>query len=295
MRFLNNPQLTAPGSTPAAADESSLVIYPTSLAERYMLAMQGPTGLATVLQPNIFSNSIMMFAPQSGTVGTGSNSFQTSWTSNGTVTHSALNPSIFAACGRNTTYANVASTTNQQLGPRMNTAAERCFFRGAISNTGGFFYYSRFRPVLLTSTSRLFTGLQGNSATASICISDAPAGPYCGLQHISTDPASGAGSLNFVTHDGTTRNALPITPFSNLVNDTPLLDFMMYCPPMGGTIYFRLVELAFNIPYINSTTANLPAATALMSPQCQVSNGASNTTVNTVNISVNKIYVESII
>jgi hypothetical protein len=290
----NNLQLTAPSTTPAAADASSVVVYPTGLADRFMLAMRGPTGAATLLQPSIFSNNIMLFTPQSGTVGTGSNNFQTAWTSNGTVTHPTPAATDVASSGRRTTFANVVTTANQQLGPRFNTDSERCFFRGNVAGTGGFFFFARFRLTYPASTTRLFAGLQGVSATNSVCITDTPAGSYCGLSHLTTDPATGSGALSFVTHDGTTRNALPINFTADLVSSSPLLEFMMYCAPNGGTIFFRLDDVTNGATYTNSTTANLPGATVMMSPQCQASNGTANVTVNTVAISVYKGYIESV-
>jgi len=290
----NNLQLTAPGTAPAAAQASSVVVYPTGLADRFMLAMRGPTGAATLLQPSIFSNSIMMFNPQSGTTGTGSNSFQTAWTSNGTVSHPTPAATDVASSGRRTSYANVAATQNQVLGPRFNTDAERCFFRGNVAGTGGFFFFARFRLTCPASTVRLFCGLHGVNATAALVGNDTPSGPHCGLSRATTDPATGSGALSFATHDGTTRNALPINLGSDLVTGSPLLEFMMYCAPNGGTIFFRLDDVTNGVTYTNSATANLPGATAMMSPQCLASNGTANVTVGTVAMSVYKIYVESV-
>jgi hypothetical protein len=291
----DNLQLTTPGSVPAAADASSIVPYPVDMANRFMLAIRGPTGAATLLQPSIFSNNIMMFNPQSGTVGTGSNSFQTAWTPGGTVTHPTPAATDVASSGRRTNYANIAASLNQLLGPRFNTDAERCFFRGNVANTGGFFYFSRFRLTCPAATVRLFSGLQGAAATVGLAASNAPAGPYCGLSHVTTDPATGSGSLNFVAHDGTTRNALPINlTTADLVTNSPLLEFSMYCAPNGGTIFFRLDDVTNEVTYTNSTTANLPGATVMMSPQCQASNGTANVTVSTVSLDVYKIYVESV-
>ena len=68
----------------------------------------------------------------------------------------------------------------------------------------------------------------------------------------------------------------------------------MYCEPNGGTIYFRLDDVTNGATYSNSTTANLPGATVMMSPQCMASNGTANVTVGTVAVSVYKIYVESV-
>ena len=289
----DNLQLTAPGSAPGAADADSLIIYPVGAANRFMAAMRGPLGSAVLLQPSLFSTNVVTFFPQSGTVGTGSNAFQTAWTSNGTVTHAAVSATSKATACRRTNYANVATTTNQQLGPRMNTSAERVFFRGNVAGTGGFFYFNRFRINWPAATCRLFSGLQGVTDTTSICTSDAPSGPYCGLQHLTTDPATGSGAFSFVTHDGTTRNALAINITPNIVSDVILWDFMMYCEPNGGTIFFALDDLTNGVRYSNSTTSNLPGATVMMSPQSQGSNGTANTTVGTVAHAVGKIYVEA--
>jgi hypothetical protein len=79
-----------------------------------------------------------------------------------------------------------------------------------------------------------------------------------------------------------------------MVTNSPLLEFSMYCAPNGGTIFYRLDDVTNGITYSNSTTANLPGATAMMSPQCQASNGVANVTVSTVFMNVYKIYVESV-
>jgi len=289
----DNLQLTAPGSTPAAAQASSVVVYPTGLADRFMLAMRGPTGAAMLLQPSIFSNNIMMFSPQSGTTGTGSNAFQTAWGSAGTVTHPAPDASSVANAGRRTNYANVAATTNQVLGVRMSTTAEMCYLRGNVAGTGGFFYFSRFRLTYPASTTRLFTGLQGVSATSTIADTDTRTGNYCGLQRITTDPSTGSGALNFVAQEASTKTTMAINLGADLVSSSPLLDFYMYCPSNGGTIFFRLDDVTNGVTYTNSTTANLPTATVMMSPLCLASNGTANVTVGTVAMSIYRIYVES--
>lgn len=286
-------QLEAPSTAPGAADASSLLVYPVSLADRFMMAMQGPTGSAVLLQPSLFSTNVMTFFPQTGTGGTGGSNFQSAWTSNGTVTTPSPAATSLATAVRRTNYTNVVTTTNQQLGPRMNTGAERAFFRGNVAGTGGFFYFSRFRVVFPAATCRLFSGLQGNGDTSSVCTSDAPGGPYCGLRHITTDPATGSGALNFVTHDGSARTDVAINLASNIVTDTLLFDFMMYNAPNGATIFFRLDDLTNNVTYTGSSATNLPAATAMLSPQCQASNGTANITASTVSLALSRIYVES--
>jgi hypothetical protein len=288
-----NLQLTAPGSTPGAADASSIIVYPVSKADRFMAAMRGPIGSACLLQPSLFSNDVMMFNPQSGTVGTGGNAFQTAWTSSGTVTHPAPSITTVYSRARRTNYNNVGTTTNQQLGVRMNTTSEMAYVMGNAAGVGGFFYFARFGiGAWPAATVRLFAGLQGNAATTSICTSDTVANNTVGLWHDTTDPSGGSGAFNLVTRNGSTTTKTPINLANNIASTT-LYEWMMYCEPNGSEVFYRLDDLANGVSYTGSTTSTLPVNTVYMSPQCQMSNGTAHTTANSVVFAISKIYVEA--
>lgn len=261
---------------------------------RVMLKAMGPSGVDYFLQPALFGNSFMLFSPQSGTTGTGSNGFQTAWTSNGTVSHptpSNAAPKISNSM-RRTRYANVVTTQNQQLGPRMNVVSDRGFWRGDTAGLGGFFFFTRFIVELWpAATVRLFAGLAGTT-TGSVCISNTVINDVCGLWHDTTDPATGAGAFNFVTRNTATTTKQQIT-LSNAIAAGNSYDFWMYCAPNGGTIYWRLRDHVNAVEYSNSTSTTLPTATTFMQPQVQMSNGTANVTVTTSAIGVNRIYVES--
>ncbi len=286
----DNLQLTVPSSAPGAADASSAIIYPVAKAQQLILATRGPIGTAGLIQPALFGRNAMMFNPQNGTVGTGGASFQVAWTSNGTVSHPSPAATNLCTAQRRTRYGNVVTTQNQQLGPRMNTDAERVFHRGNVAGVGGFFYWSRFSfGAVPASTIRVFSGLQGNSAFASVCTSDTPAGPYCGLVHRTIDPLTGANAFLFATHDGTNVTRQSITLASTIAADT-MFDFWMYCEPNGTSIYFQLDDLTGNASYTHTATLTLPGATVMMNPQCQGSNGTANTTANAILFEVEGIY-----
>jgi len=258
-----------------------------------MLAMKGPTGNAMVLQPSIFSNNIMMFSPQSGTTGTGGNAFQTAWTSGGTVSHTAPAITNFQTRMRRTSYTNVVTTQNQQLGVRMNTTAEMAFVRGNAAGVGGFFYFARFGIGIYPGpTIRMFAGLQGAGATTSICTSDTVANHTVGLWHDTTNPASGSGAFNLVTRDGTTTTKTAIN-LTNAIAANNVYDFMMYCPPNGTEIFYRLDDIVNSVSYTGSSTTTLPGNTTYMSPQCQMSNGTAHTAAAAVSMTLARIYVEA--
>lgn len=254
----------------------------------------GASGLDVVAQPAIFGNNIVLFNPMTGTTGTGA-AWGAPWTSNGTVTHPtpvSTAPAISNQMKR-TRYANVITTTNQQLGPRTNVASEMQFWRGNAAGLGGFFFMARFVVDLwAASTCRIFAGLTGASATASVCISDTVVNDTCGLWHDTTDPNSGANSFNFVTRNAATTTKQSIA-LSNAIAAGNSYDFYMWCAPNGGTLYWRLDDIVNSVTYSNSTATTLPTATVFMQPQVQMSNGTANTTATTVAIGVNRIYVES--
>ncbi len=290
----DNLQLTAPSSTPGVADASSIIIYPVSKADRFMAAMRGPTGAASLLQPSLFSNNVMMYHPQTGTTGTGGNAFQTTWTPGGTVAHGTPAITNFLTRMRRTNFSNVATTANQQLGVRMNTAAEMAFVRGNAADVGGFFFFARFGlGVYPASTVRLFAGLQGNAATTSIATSDTVANHTVGLWHDTTDPGSGSGAFNLVTRDGTTTTKTAIN-LANAMATNNTYDFMMYCAPNGTEVFYRLDDIVNSVSYTGSSTTTLPGNTVYMSPQCQMSNGTVHTAAGAVNFALAKIYVESV-
>lgn len=255
----------------------------------------GPSGVDQVVQAALYNNGLLMFKPASATTGTGINPFGVAWTSNGTVTHptpASTAPAISNQM-RRTRYANVVTTTNQQLGPRMNTVAEMAYWRGNAANLGGFYFFTRFIVELYpASTVRIFAGLTGAGATSSVCISDTVVNNTCGLWHDTTDPSTGAGAFNFVTRNTVTTTKTAIT-LANAIAAGNSYDFHMYCPPNGSTIYFRLVDLVNNVVYTGSTSTTLPTATTFMTPQVQMSNGTANVTVTTTAIGVASIYVES--
>lgn len=285
---------TSDPSTPAAS-HGKLWMFEYMSGGLVRLKWMGPAGVDQVAQAAIYNNGVMSFKPASATTGTGINAFGVAWTSNGTVTHptpSSTAPAISNQM-RRTRYANVVTTTNQQLGPRTNTVAEMAFWRGNAAGLGGFYFFTRFIVELwAASTCRIFAGLTGAGATSSVVISDTVVNNTCGLWHDTTDPNSGANSFNLVTRDATTTTKTSIA-LSNAIAAGNSYDFHMYCPPNGSTIYYRLVDIVNNVVYTGSTSTTLPTATVFMTPQVQMSNGTANITVTTVAIGVAAIYVES--
>lgn len=286
-------QLFGVPTEPAAPTTGNLKWYTKDVGGRMMPKIIGPSGVDTALQPFLGTNRVVLFQPQTGTTGTGG-ALGPVWTAGGTVTHptpATTAPALVNQMKR-TRYANVVTTTNQTLGVRFNAASEQMFWRGNAAGLGGFYFYTRFIVELYpASTVRIFAGLSSTAST-SVVASDTVLANTCGLWHDTTDPSSGANSFNFVTKDATTATKQSIA-LSNAIAAGNAYDFTMFCAPNGSSISWRLVDLRNSVTYSNSTSTTLPANTAFMQPQVQMSNGTANITVTTSAIGICGIYVES--
>lgn len=286
-------QMLGVSAEPTVPPAGNLKFYSKDIGGRMLPKIVGPAGIDSPLQPALFGNRVQMFFPQTGATGTGGN-FGTAWTAGGTVSHPT--PATTAPASTNqmkrTRYANVVTTTNQTLGVRFNAASEQQFWRGNAAGLGGFFFYTRFIVELYpASTVRLFAGLSSTAST-SVVASDTVLANTCGLWHDTTDPSSGANSFNFVTKDATTATKQSIA-LSNAIAAGNAYDFTMFAAPNGSSISWRLVDLRNGVTYSNSTSTTLPANTAFMQPQVQMSNGTANITATTSAIGIASIYVES--
>lgn len=282
-------------SNPAAAATDTLSFFARKISGRMMPKWMPPSGVDNPVQPALFGNRILMYVPSTGTTGTGSGTgIGPAWTSAGTVTHptpATTAPAISNQMKR-TRWANIVTTTNQELGIKYAAASERQFWRGNAAGLGGFFFVSRFIVELYAaSTVRIWTGLTGNTST-SVAISDTVLNDTCGLWHDTTDPSTGAGAFNFVTRNTATTTKQSIT-LSNAIAAGNSYDFYMYAKPNDSTIYWRLDDLVNNVSYENNTTTTLPTNTTFLGPQAAMSNGTANVTVTTVAMGVAGLYVES--
>ena len=255
-------------------------------AGRVVPKFMAPSGVAYALQESLWEQQVQIVTPATGT--TAGNFVGGSLTSAGTVSHPTPTNTSRATGMRRIRHANVVTTTNQVLGFHGGSADMAAYLRGNGNGPGGFFLFARFSTALwAANTVRLFVGQR--SGTTAVVASDTLAGSLCGFWH---DTTTNGTTINFTTRDGTTANSTPIT-VPTLAADVGF-DAYIYCPPQGSTIYYRLDRLDTGATIVDSsTTSNLPAATTFMAPECAMSNGTANTTVTTVAIATNKLYVSA--
>ena len=288
---------------PATPTGDNLRVYAKKVSGRMLLKMKGPSGLDTPLQPALFGNNIVYFAPGTGaTITANANGFGTSWTKgSSTGTASTTTPSTTAPVITNQMHyfrhQNLVTTTNQIMGIQIGATDGLQFWRGNAAGLGGFFFNARFVVAAYpASTVRIFAGLTStaNSAVAgtNIVTADAVVGNVVGLWHDTTDPSTGANSFNLVTRNNTTTTKQSI-PLSNAIAAGNSYDFYMFVKPNDGTVYYRLDDMVNGVSYEGNTATTMPLNTAFMGPAVEMSNGTANITVGSTAIGISRIYIES--
>lgn len=269
-------------ATPTAPSANHLNIYAKSLAGRMFLRQQGPSGIATPLQPSFFQNNIIIVAPGSATTLT---TIGCTLTSTGTISH----PAITEAYGNMANIA-TAATTNATAGTGVSSTI---FLRGSLSGgANGFFYSARlafpdasYDQTTTTTGSRIFVGLTNQTMATSVG-SDNPAGNYCGFFRRHVNAAAQDTNWQFATKDGTTLN---LSDTGLVFTAGKLYDFYIFCAPTGNTIFWRIDNVTDNTTAEGSTSNNLPGNTQLMRAGYQLA------TINAVarNTMMQRIYVET--
>lgn len=269
-------------ATPAAPAPNTLNLFGKSLSGRMMLRQQGPSGLATPLQPSFFQNQIIMINTNATTsLGV----FGNTVTSVGTISH----PVITEQYGWMANFAG-AGTAGITNGTGTNGVL---FCRGSAPNTAsGFFFNARvaypdssYDGTTGTTGSRTFLGLT-NQTMANSVASDTPAGHYCGFfrRHI----GSGAQDTNwqFATRNNIsttfTDTGLPFLP-------EKVYDVYTFCPPNGTTISWRIDNVTDGTTAEGSVIDTLPDASTFM--RCGIQLQTANAVVR--NIRMQRIYCES--
>lgn len=269
-------------ATPTPPSSNHLNVYAKSLAGRMFLRQQGPSGIATPLQPSFFQNNIII-------ISTGNTTSLTvlgcAVTTVGTISH----PAVTEAYG---TVANIstAATANATAGTG---TANTSFLRGSLANgASGFFFCTRlafpdasYNQTAATTGSRIFVGLTNQNLNVSTN-SDNPAGHYCGFMRRHVNAAAQDTNWQFATKDGTT---LSLANTGLVFTAGKVYDFYIFCAPVGNIIYWRVDNINDNTTTEGSTSTTLPGNTQLMRAGYQLA------TINAVvrNTMMQRIYVET--
>lgn len=266
--------ITNEPSTPAA---DTLVWYSKKIAGKMIPKVKGPSGLDWPLQAAMYQNGIQLWTPTNVTAGNWQGDLAVSA---GTYSFGTIATTNTYTSMRRSRYANIVTNANQVLGV-INTNAT--WLRGNAASIGGFFYVARIGFDVWTNGGRFFAGL----ATATTVVSADPSAlaNTCGFMVDAADN----GLIYFGTKDATTSNKTT-TGFTIASNKG--YDLYMFAAPNASSISWRIVEINTGSEASGTTSTNLPVNTTVLKGMALASNAAL-TPVTSVQLGINRIYIES--
>ena len=258
---------------PTAPAAGNLTIYSKAVSGKMQLKIKGPSGLDTPLQADLKQNGLGGLLSD--------NTFYGSTGAAGGTAVAVLptNTNIYTGM-RRTTFGNVVTTTNQQVGVRGNI----------YSRQFGFFFVCRFGFDSIKTGMRAFVGLHSNSAAA------VTTNPSLGTNTVGFGFDLGETAWTFMRNDAAgiaTKTA--IAGQGTLETNSVGYDAYIYCAPNDTKIYYRLdrVDTAVTTLCDTYVTDSLPAQSIALQSVCAMSNGTANIVANDALIGVNKLLVES--
>lgn len=268
------PGITTEPSTPSAGN---LALYSKSIAGKMFAKIKGASGLDTPLQNAFWQNNITMWNPTTatagvwlGTAGAGAGTYSTALPTT-TNQYTAM---------KRARWANVVTTTNQVLGQR-NTEA---MYMASPSNAGqgGFFFYARCGFDVWTNGGRFFAGF--HSATTVVSADPSALNNTVGF----CVDAADNGAISFLTRGTAATKAS--TGFTIVSNRG--YNLYITCLPGTNTYYWRIVDIVAGTEASGTATATPPANNTMLTTGVLASNAAL-TTVTSIQLGLNRIYVET--
>jgi len=176
-------------------------------------------------------------------------------------------------------YSNVITTANQVLGQR-NTQA--MWFQSSTAGFGGFFFQGRFGFDTWTNGGRFFAGFHTTTTV------------------VTTDPSSFNNTLGFCI-DAADNGAISFLSRGTAATKASTTytavtgkgyDVYIYCAPGSSTVYWKIEDLNAGTDVSGVATLNMPALGTMLTAGVLASNAAL-TPANSIQLGVNKIYIET--
>lgn len=266
---------------PSVPNTDNLAFYAKSIVGKMIPKIKGPSGLDTPLQIAFWQNNILMWNPSNATAGVWFGAIGTT-TSAGTFTAAAPTTTSLYTIQTRSRYANVATTANQILGIRW--SATPTYFLGNTTGRGGFFFFCRMGFDVWTNGGRMFVGLTSNTAGTTVSGNPSATNNTVGFCIDSTDN----GAISFLMRGtAATKTSTGYTAVSGKGYDV-----YMWAAPNSTTVYWRIDDTNAGTSASGSTSTNAPAVNTMMLPNVLASNAAL-TTVTSIQLGINRLYIET--
>ncbi|HRC28290.1 MAG TPA: hypothetical protein PKV96_02790 [Candidatus Saccharimonas sp.] len=252
---------------PAAPAANNLRIYAKDIAGRVMPKWIGPAGVDTPMQAGLGFNRVSMVMPAGGsTLTTFVGGFGTTFTNTGTAANPTPTSTNLLTSVRRATYS--TGTTPGTVASHRQSVLQ--VWRGNAAGRGGFFFTIRFGTSTLQTGNRAFVGLS-SSVAAPTNIDPFVTGT---IGRVGVAVNTNTGNWSVVTNTvGSTPTATNLGSTMPL-NTTDLYELILYSPPNGSTIGYRMKNLSTDASVSGSLSSNLPSSTTFLSPQFWITNNA---------------------
>lgn len=269
--------LTGVTTEPSAPSTGQLKIYSKKIAGKMCPKTVGPSGIDSPLQNAFWQNNICIWQPT-----TALNGLWLGTAPAGAGTYATVLPtstSLYTAMKRGR-WSNIATTANQVLTQR---SVELMYFLGNSAGMGGFFFYTRMGFDTWTDGGRLFAGLfNGNSLIQS--------DPSTVNNNIGFAVDVADNGLIYFQTKGTGAAVRTSTGFT--ITSGSGYDMYIFAAPNSTTVSWRILEINTGTEATGSSAVSGPAVNVMMMAGIQASNAAL-TSVNAIQLCINRIYVET--
>jgi len=271
-------------ATPTTPPAGRVKLFGRDVAGRLMLAMKGPSGLDTSVQPFIARNKIGYWTPIGNAATLPLADGMAAPTSLGTATARSVAVTNMFTSMKRLGYVSVA-TAGGSCGARL---AALQFWRGNAAGLGGFHLITRFgiSDAAAVANARMFVGLVG--VTTAIGNVE----PTTLLNIIGVGCNAGATTLSVLHNDGSgaaTSVSLGAS-FPANTRSVDVYELALFAAPNAATVSWRVERLNTGDAATGTISTDLPAATQLLAPQLWRNNGA---TALAVGLDLMSLYLET--
>ncbi len=274
---LNFQSITTP-----EAPTSGLDLFSRNIAGRRVLAMMGPSGVDTSLQPALFGNRVYLLS-------TGANAVMSFV---GGPTHAAVGSVSTPVLNGSNFISSIAHTQIQSSGAANAVAHQRVSqtmcWRGDQPGLGGWFYRLRFGLKLLPATNKGLFGLVGITSTIAGTIVPSAVANFVGVGWDEGETTFRAWTSRLTSGHSRTDTGIPVT-------QGYLYELTTFCGPNDPN------EIGWRLDILNpgledraegtfTDTANMPLTTQFLAHHAWLGNGA---TASVAQLAFSRLYIET--
>lgn len=262
---------------PVLPPANTLSIYSRNIAGREFLRIVDSAAYDLTLQPHLGFNRIAQAYPSQGST---IDTYNFGLTMVGTFTTPALTSTNLKSSIKR--FVIPTTTAAGNIGSLRSTATE--VWRGNVAGRGGFYFITRFGLETTSSAMRVFVGLTENTAAPTNI------DPATSTTHSKIGMAVTSGTWKIVHNNGGAAPTVLTLNNAFAANNTDLLELVLFAPPNGTYIGYRVTNLSTGLVVNGTINSNMPDSVDFLSFQAWITN---NTNSTAVGLAISKIYIET--